>query len=273
MQSAALFSPTRKCATNTGIAKGSRCSWGRQAVFDSSSLLRISRFGGLFARRWIGVRYGHMAPYPQGATIWCSGRLPTERPAESSSSSPTASRGLGQSAHRPSGLAAAPDGALYISNDSHGRIWRVTFQGDVATTGIVPAPSPRMDTTGSHPMLDHRGHPSECRRSGAGLGLVPPPGAAAAQVALGARVFHGQAVGGTCEGLHGSNARGTPLAPGLASGKLLWGDGSLARSRRQSPTAGRTPRTTGAQCLQRAAHNSPPLTPTQGPPMCGPWAR
>jgi hypothetical protein len=212
-----------------------------------------------------------MAPYPQGATIWCSGRLPTERPAESSSSSPTASRGLGQSAHRPSGLAAAPDGALYISNDSHGRIWRVTFQGDVATTGIVPAPSPRMDTTGSHPMLDHRGHPSECRRSGAGLGLVPPPGAAAAQVALGARVFHGQAVGGTCEGLHGSNARGTPLAPGLASGKLLWGDGSLARSRRQSPTAGRTPRTTGAQCLQRAAHNSPPLTPTQGPPMCGPW--
>jgi mono/diheme cytochrome c family protein len=41
-------------------------------------------------------------------------------------------------------------------------------------------------------------------------------------------VFHGQAGGGTCEGCHGSNALGTPLAPGLTSGKWLWGDGSLA---------------------------------------------
>src|SRR5450432_2920326 len=39
---------------------------------------------------------------------------------------------------------------------------------------------------------------------------------------------HGQAGGGTCEGCHGSNAQGTPLAPGLTSGKWLWGDGSLA---------------------------------------------
>ena len=55
-----------------------------------------------------------------------------------------------------------------------------------------------------------------------------PPGATAAQLALGARVFHGQAGGGTCEGCHGSNAQGTPLAPSLTSGKWLWGDGSLA---------------------------------------------
>src|SRR5208282_504995 len=54
----------------------------------------------------------------------------------------------GEAAHRPSGLAVGPDGALYISDDSHGRIWRVTFQGDVATTVVVPAASPRIETTG-----------------------------------------------------------------------------------------------------------------------------
>jgi mono/diheme cytochrome c family protein len=58
--------------------------------------------------------------------------------------------------------------------------------------------------------------------------LPIPPGVTAAQVALGERVFHGQAGGGTCEGCHGSNAKGTPLAPDLTGGKWLWGDGSLA---------------------------------------------
>jgi glucose/arabinose dehydrogenase len=35
----------------------------------------------------------------------------------------------GRAAHRPTGLAAGPDGALYIADDAHGRIWRVTYQG------------------------------------------------------------------------------------------------------------------------------------------------
>ena len=55
-----------------------------------------------------------------------------------------------------------------------------------------------------------------------------PPGATVAQLALGERVFHGQAGGGTCEGCHRSNTKGTPLAPDLTRGKWLWGDGSLA---------------------------------------------
>jgi glucose/arabinose dehydrogenase len=45
-----------------------------------------------------------------------------------------------QAAHRPSGVAAGPDGALYISDDQQGRIWRVTFQGD-RKSGIAPAVS------------------------------------------------------------------------------------------------------------------------------------
>lgn len=31
--------------------------------------------------------------------------------------------------YRPSGLAVAPDGSLYISDDAHGRIWHVTYKG------------------------------------------------------------------------------------------------------------------------------------------------
>lgn len=33
-------------------------------------------------------------------------------------------------AHRPTGLAQGPDGALYISDDAGGRIWRITYTGD-----------------------------------------------------------------------------------------------------------------------------------------------
>jgi hypothetical protein len=34
------------------------------------------------------------------------------------------------------------DGALYISDDRRGRIWRVTFHGDRETAGIEPASVP-----------------------------------------------------------------------------------------------------------------------------------
>jgi glucose/arabinose dehydrogenase/mono/diheme cytochrome c family protein len=136
----------------------------------------------------------------------------------------------GQAAYRPSGLAVGPDGALYISDDSHGRIWRVTFRGEIATTGIAPAPAPRIESTAVSPDVGPPEgiHPDAGAAAPTLASLPIPPGATAAQLALGARVFHGQAGGGTCEGCHGSNAQGTPLAPSLTSGKWLWGDGSLA---------------------------------------------
>ena len=31
-------------------------------------------------------------------------------------------------AHRPAGLAQGPDGALYLSDDRGGRIWRITYK-------------------------------------------------------------------------------------------------------------------------------------------------
>jgi glucose/arabinose dehydrogenase len=34
----------------------------------------------------------------------------------------------GTAAHRPAGLALGPDGALYVSDDNGGRIWRITYK-------------------------------------------------------------------------------------------------------------------------------------------------
>ena len=135
----------------------------------------------------------------------------------------------GQAAHRPSGLAVGPDGALYISDDAHGRIWRVTYHGDPAVAGLAPAPAPSVDTAAAAAnVLPPEGIHPDAGAEAIVASLPVPPGATAAQVALGERIFHGQADGGTCAGCHGSNAKGTPLAPDLTGGKWLWGDGSLA---------------------------------------------
>ena len=47
----------------------------------------------------------------------------------------------GRAAYRPSGLAVGPDGALYITDDKAGRIWRVTYVGDPNAKEIQAAPS------------------------------------------------------------------------------------------------------------------------------------
>jgi mono/diheme cytochrome c family protein len=51
-------------------------------------------------------------------------------------------------------------------------------------------------------------------------------------VALGERIFNGQAGGGTCAGCHGENGKGSSLSPDLTRGQWLWGDGSLESIRK-----------------------------------------
>jgi glucose/arabinose dehydrogenase/mono/diheme cytochrome c family protein len=132
----------------------------------------------------------------------------------------------GRAAHRPSGVAVGADGALYISDDKAGRIWRVTFNGDPSVTNIEAAPSPTVEATTSPKALPPEGiHPN------AGKELVPlpvPPGATSGEITLGKKIFQGDIADATCAGCHGAEGIGTPVGPALSSGTWLWGDGSLA---------------------------------------------
>ncbi len=128
----------------------------------------------------------------------------------------------GRAAHRPTGLAVGPHGSLYIADDQGGRIWRVRFQGrdrgiGVASAGLTAAesnPGEARPPEGIHP------------NAGAAP-LLSPPGSSPDQVALGDRIFHGQADGGTCSGCHGADGKGTAVGSDLTSGRWLWGDGSM----------------------------------------------
>ncbi len=131
----------------------------------------------------------------------------------------------GRAAFRPTGLAMAPDGALFISDDVHGRIWRVTFQGNPNTqVAAAPAPQVAVHTAGEAEPPEGT-HPDAGRPDTASLPV--PDGSSRDQVALGDRIFHGEAADGTCAGCHGSDAKGSPQAPSLVSGTWVFGDGSL----------------------------------------------
>lgn len=133
----------------------------------------------------------------------------------------------GRAAFRPTGLAVAPDGALYVSDDVHGRIWRIIYNGDgsdkvAAAVTSTPAPA----STATRSALPPEGvHPDAGRQAQT---LPTPPGATPEQVARGDRIFHGEVANGACGGCHGSDAGGSPVGPPLNTAHWLWGDGSLA---------------------------------------------
>jgi glucose/arabinose dehydrogenase len=130
----------------------------------------------------------------------------------------------GRAAHRPSGLAMGPDGALFISDDQRGRIWRVTYEGTGAAQ-VADAPAPQAGALASSTELPPEGmHPDANRATAA---LHAPPGVSKDQLALGERIFHGEAAGGTCTGCHGSDGKGSTMGADLTSGAWLWGDGTL----------------------------------------------
>jgi glucose/arabinose dehydrogenase/cytochrome c5 len=118
-------------------------------------------------------------------------------------------KATGKAIFRPTGLAVGPDGALYISEDTKGRIWRVTYQGP-ASAPVTGAPAPV--------------YAEPAPQAAEAPALPTPPGATAAQVAAGMGIFKSK----SCAACHGQDAAGGPIGPPLNTGSPLWTDGSLA---------------------------------------------
>ena len=133
--------------------------------------------------------------------------------------------------HRPNGLAVGPDGALYISDDVRGRIYRVVYRGGAGNGApkVTPCPSA---TAPAGDIVEAPAKPPEGTHPDAGAaataGGAVPEGATPEMVALGERIYRGQVGGAACTGCHGANGGGSPLGPDLTGKKWLWSDGSYA---------------------------------------------
>src|ERR1700730_14043825 len=71
----------------------------------------------------------------------------------------------GRAEARPSGLAAGPDGSLYISEDVHGRIWRVTYQGAPGAAKVAAAPKVPSASSKSAELPPEGVHPDAGRQT------------------------------------------------------------------------------------------------------------
>jgi glucose/arabinose dehydrogenase/mono/diheme cytochrome c family protein len=132
--------------------------------------------------------------------------------------------------HRPSGLAAGPDGSLYVSDDIRGRIYRIVYQAgsEGGAANITPCPSA---TASAGNPVEEAAKPPEGTHPDAGAvasNLPVPEGATREMVVLGERIYRGQVGGAACTGCHGESGQGTPLGPDLTGKKWLWSDGSYA---------------------------------------------
>jgi glucose/arabinose dehydrogenase/cytochrome c5 len=131
----------------------------------------------------------------------------------------------GSAPHRPSGLAVSSDGSLCVSDDTAGRIWRITYVGDPNSKELDAAPEVQVQASGDKNVLPPEGvHPD----AGATAALPVPPGSTADEVALGKKIFDGDVAGATCAGCHGAGGVGSPVGADLTAGTWLWSDGSIA---------------------------------------------
>src|SRR5205823_13158007 len=101
--------------------------------------------------------------------------------------------------HRPSGLAVGPDGALYVSDDIRGRIYRIIYRGDPAATDVRGTPCPGPSAPAGK-IVAAVAKPPEGTNPDVSANLPVPEGATRAMVALGDQVYHGEVGGAGCGG-------------------------------------------------------------------------
>ena len=139
----------------------------------------------------------------------------------------TANKSSGKAKHRPTGLAVGADGALYISDDTGGRIYRVTYMGGESGGDVHGAPCPAANASPGKKLASAAAPPEGLKKDAGTADLPVPPGATAEIVAEGGRVYHAQVGSATCIGCHGADGAGTALGPNLTASKWVWSDGSL----------------------------------------------